>query len=161
MPATLLLLLRWLVATLAWLAVSSAQASDAQPLSADPALEARVMQIAEELRCLVCQNETIAASQADLAVDLRAQIRVRLARGEQAPDILAFMVDRYGEFVRYRPAFNRTNALLWIGPFLLLAVATLAGVQSVKLHRLRVRPALDATEQRRAAALLGTSGEAP
>ena len=98
-------------------------ARDAAPLDADPALEVRVMAVAEELRCLVCQNETIAASHADLAVDLRKQIRTQLAQGRNEAQILDYMVARYGEFVRYRPAFNAMTALLWAGPFVLLAMA--------------------------------------
>ena len=95
-------------------------AREAAPIAADPALEARVMAIAEELRCLVCQNETIAASNAGLAVDLRAQIRERLAGGESAEQIRAFMVQRYGNFVLYRPPLEPATWLLWAGPFLLL-----------------------------------------
>ncbi len=102
------------------LTTPSAHAGQAQPLADDPALEARVMQVAEELRCLVCQNETLAASQADLAVDLRRQIRERLAQGEPPGRIVDFMVARYGEFVRYRPALTASTALLWFGPFALL-----------------------------------------
>ncbi|CAN5298348.1 cytochrome c-type biogenesis protein CcmH [soil metagenome] len=105
------------------LATPPALARDAAPLDADPALEARVMAVAEELRCLVCQNETIAASHADLAVDLRKQIRTQLAQGRSEAQILDYMVARYGEFVRYRPAFNAMTALLWAGPFVLLAMA--------------------------------------
>lgn len=105
------------------LAAPPAVAAEARPLATDPALEARVMQVAEELRCLVCQNETLAASQADLAVDLRRQIRERLQRGEPPAQIVDFMVARYGEFVRYRPALSATTLLLWFGPFLLLLLA--------------------------------------
>ncbi len=105
------------------LCVPPAFARDAAPLDADPALEARVMAVAEELRCLVCQNETIAASHADLAADLRKQIRTQLAQGRSESQILDYMVARYGEFVRYRPAFNAMTALLWAGPFVLLAMA--------------------------------------
>ncbi|CAN5906024.1 cytochrome c-type biogenesis protein CcmH [soil metagenome] len=105
------------------LVTPNALARDAAPLDADPALEARVMAVAEELRCLVCQNETIAASHADLAVDLRKQIRTQLAQGRSEAQILDYMVARYGEFVRYRPAFNAMTALLWAGPFALLAMA--------------------------------------
>jgi cytochrome c-type biogenesis protein CcmH len=109
---------------------SSAPAAtrQAQPMSADPALEVRVLKVAEELRCLVCQNETIAASHADLAVDLRKQIRVKLTEGQSERQILDFMVERYGDFVLYRPRLSATTVLLWVGPFLLLlaAVAVLA-----------------------------------
>jgi cytochrome c-type biogenesis protein CcmH len=139
-----------------------AQATEATPLAADPALEARVMRVAEELRCLVCQNETIAGSQAELAVDLRQQIRSQLRQGRSEAQILDFMVQRYGEFVRYRPAFNPTTALLWIGPFVLLALAAFVLAKNLRRRHLDAPPAeLDAAEARRLAELLGTHAAAP
>src|SRR3546814_899706 len=81
------------------------------------------MDIAGELRCLVCQNETIAASHADLAVDLREQIRHRLAQGQSREQVVGFMVRRYGDFVLYRPPFKPVTWLLWLGPFVLLIAA--------------------------------------
>jgi cytochrome c-type biogenesis protein CcmH len=107
-------------------------AKDAQPLAADPALEAQVMAIAEELRCLVCQNETIAASHADLAVDLRKQIRIKLQQGQSESQIKAFMVERYGDFILYRPPLKTRTWLLWGGPFLLLLVAATALVLNIR-----------------------------
>jgi len=95
-------------------------AQEARPLAEDPVLEAKVMRIAEELRCLVCQNETIAASHADLAVDLRKQIRQKLQQGQSEQQILDFMVQRYGDFVLYRPPMKPQTLLLWWGPALLL-----------------------------------------
>lgn len=114
--------LRRSLAALALLAAAHAVcAREATPLAADPALEARVMAIAHELRCLVCQNETIASSQAGLAVDLREQIRERLRQGKQPEQIRAFMVERYGSFVLYKPPFEPNTWVLWVGPFVLLA----------------------------------------
>lgn len=134
------------------LAAPSARAGQAQPLADDPALEAQVMQVAEELRCLVCQNETLAASQADLAVDLRRQIRERLARGEPPGRIVDFMVTRYGEFVRYRPALTASTALLWFGPFLLLLLVVAVFAAHWRNRRragaLAVQPLSDAEQQR-------------
>lgn len=95
-------------------------AREAAPATADPVLEARVMRIANELRCLVCQNETIAASHADLAVDLRNQVREMLRQGKNESEIYAYMTARYGDFVLYRPPLKETTALLWFGPALLL-----------------------------------------
>lgn len=95
-------------------------AREATPVAADPALEARVMALAEELRCLVCQNETIAGSNAELAVDLRNQIRVQLTQGRSRDDILNYMTTRYGEFVLYKPPLRAGTVLLWLGPFGLL-----------------------------------------
>ena len=114
--------LYWLLAGLACFA-TFADAKEATPESDDPVLEARVMAVAEELRCLVCQNETIAASRADLAVDLRKQIRIKLKAGASKQQIIDFMVARYGDFVLYRPPLKPTTLLLWLGPFLLLALA--------------------------------------
>lgn len=143
------------------LAVSAfaTQANEATPLAADPALEARVIRVAEELRCLVCQNETIADSQAALAVDLRQQIRLKLKQGESQAQILDFMVQRYGEFVRYRPAFNPTTALLWIGPFALLALATLVLAMNIRRRRADAESLeLSEAEARRVAELVGNGG---
>ena len=118
-----------------------AQAKVAPNISADPALEARMMVIAEELRCLVCQNETIAASHADLAVDLKNQIRLKLKEGQSQKQILDFMVERYGDFVLYRPPLKTTTVLLWLGPFTLLAIAVLMLVVNVRRRRRIAQPA--------------------
>jgi cytochrome c-type biogenesis protein CcmH len=103
-------------------------AADAAPATSNPALEAQVMAIAVELRCLVCQNQTIADSHADLAVDLRREIRTMLEKGQSQRQILDFMTERYGDFVLYRPPVKSTTLLLWVGPALLLVggVGTLA-----------------------------------
>lgn len=99
----------------------------AEPAKApDPALEARVQAISAELRCLVCQNQTIADSNADLAVDLRRQVREMLASGKSEREVIEFMTARYGDFVLYRPPLKASTALLWAGPGLLLAGAGLA-----------------------------------
>ena len=105
----------------------SALAKEAVPSAEDPVLEARMMRIAAELRCLVCQNQTIADSSAGLAVDLRNQVREMLARGENDKQIIDYMTARYGDFVLYRPPLKSTTALLWFGPavFLLGGVITL------------------------------------
>ena len=125
-----LLVALWLACAPFW-----ATAAEAPPLADDPALEARVMAVAEELRCLVCQNETIAASHADLAVDLRKQIRVKLGEGQSPQQIVDFMVERYGDFVRYRPPLKPTTVLLWAGPFVLLALAVVVLVLNVRRRR--------------------------
>jgi cytochrome c-type biogenesis protein CcmH len=85
----------------------------------DPAVEARVKALGEELRCLVCQNQTIADSAAPLALDLRNQIRTQIGQGRSDDQIRAYMVERYGDFVLYKPPFKATTALLWVGPFAL------------------------------------------
>jgi cytochrome c-type biogenesis protein CcmH len=102
------------------LCLSVASANEAAPAAADPVLEARMLKIATELRCLVCQNQTIADSHADLAIDLRQQVREMLQKGMTDQQIAAYMTDRYGDFVLYRPPFKSTTALLWVGPGVLL-----------------------------------------
>ena len=129
-------------------------AKEAQLMAEDPVLEARVMAIAEELRCLVCQNESIAASHADLAVDLRKQIRQKLKQGQSQQEILDFMVQRYGDFVLYRPPLKSSTWLLWGGPFLLLAVAVLALGLTIRRRRTLSAAPLGADEAERVRRLL-------
>ncbi|HEY6133558.1 MAG TPA: cytochrome c-type biogenesis protein [Rubrivivax sp.] len=114
-----------------------AQPKEAAPAAADPVLEARVMAIAAELRCLVCQNQTIADSHADLAVDLRKQVREMLQKGQTQAQILDYMTARYGDFVLYRPPVKSTTALLWFGPAVLL-VGALAVFITVLRRRSRL-----------------------
>jgi len=103
-----------------WTLAGSALANEAAPLAADPVLEARMTRITAELRCLVCQNQTIADSNADLAVDLRRQVREMLRKGDDDAKIIQYMTDRYGDFVLYRPPVKATTMLLWFGPALML-----------------------------------------
>lgn len=111
-----------LLASLA-LAAGTALAAPATDTATDPALEARVNAVSAELRCLVCQNQTIADSHADLALDLRQQIREMLAKGQTDREIMDYMTQRYGDFVLYRPPFKATTALLWMGPAALMVFA--------------------------------------
>jgi len=138
-----------LAATASW-----AFAKEAAPAAADPALEQRVMTLASELRCLVCQNQTLADSNAPLAEDLRNQVREKMRQGTSDSEIVDYMVARYGDFVLYRPPLKLTTLLLWFGPLLLLAGGFLVLVRRV----LRRRPAQDleitASERKRAAELL-------
>jgi cytochrome c-type biogenesis protein CcmH len=108
---------RLLALLLLALAVASGWARQAQPLADDPAVEQRLISIAEEMRCLVCQNESLAASRADLAVDLRKELREQIRLGRSDEEIRDFMVSRYGDFVLYRPRVKPLTWLLWIGPF--------------------------------------------
>ncbi len=129
-------------------AMCGAGANQAASLAADPVLEARVMKVAEELRCLVCQNETIAASHADLAVDLRKQIRSQLSQGRSEQQILDFMVERYGDFVLYRPALKATTLLLWVGPFALLLIAAFTLARAIRRRQLSAAPLAPADADR-------------
>ena len=103
-----------------------ALAREAAPTAEDPVLEARVLEIAAELRCLVCQNQTIADSHAALAVDLRNQVRDMLRRGESRQSIIDFMTARYGDFVLYRPPVRSNTWILWFGPAALLVTSMAA-----------------------------------
>ncbi len=124
----------------------------------DPVLEKRVMDISSELRCLVCQNQTLADSNADLAVDLRNSIREQLGRGASEREVLDFMVARYGDFVLYRPPLKATTLLLWFGPFLLLGL----GIFILARRLLRKRPEeqqMSDKDRARAAQLLDSMKE--
>jgi len=142
------------------IACSPGYAREAAPTAADVVVEKRMVAISEELRCLVCQNESLAGSQADLAKDLRREIREQIAQGKSDKEILDFMTGRYGDFVRYRPPLKSTTFLLWFGPFLLL-VAGIAALGIILRRRgKRVAEAtLSAEEQKRAEALLSLGGE--
>ena len=118
---------------LSWSALALGQAEEvAKP---DPVVETRMKALAEELRCLVCQNQTIADSHAPLALDLRNQIRTQIAQGRSDAQIRDYMVERYGDFVLYRPPFKATTALLWVGPFALIAIG--AGIFFFMVRRRR------------------------
>jgi cytochrome c-type biogenesis protein CcmH len=135
-------------------------AKDAQPSAADPVLEARVMALSKELRCLVCQNETLADSRADLAVDLRNQIREQMKAGKSDKEIIAFLTDRYGKFILFRPPMDPTTYLLWFGPFVLLLGGLLVLFRYVKQRReLIVDQPLSAAERSRAESLLKAPGK--
>ncbi len=136
-------------------AVQLAGAADAVPTAADPALEARVHAIAVELRCLVCQNQTVAESTAPLAVDLKDQVRQQLRAGKSEAAILQFMTERYGDFVLYRPPLKASTLLLWGGPALIL-LGGLALFWATLRQRARAAPLATPTakERDRAAGLL-------
>jgi len=114
----------------------------------DPATEERLKALAEELRCLVCQNQTIADSHAPLALDLRNQIRTQIAEGRSDEQIRGYMVERYGDFVLYRPPLKATTVLLWVGPFALLGFGIAAFY--VIARRRRAAPAPEALPAARA-----------
>jgi cytochrome c-type biogenesis protein CcmH len=132
----------------------------ARPLADDPELEKRVMNLSEELRCLVCQNETLAASQADLAVDLRREIREQMKAGKSDKEIVAFLTARYGDFVLYRPPVRPTTYLLWFGPFIFLVIGLGVLYRYLKRRReLTNQPTLSPEEHRRAQELLKVAPE--
>jgi cytochrome c-type biogenesis protein CcmH len=148
-------LLGWLLCT-----PFAASAQSAQPTTDDPVANKRAVALSEELRCLVCQNQTIADSHAELAVDLRRQIREQIAQGRTDEQIVDFMVDRYGDFVLYRPPLKATTLVLWFGPPLLLLLGIIFLMRYLSVRRKRVeQPPLSATERSEAAALLGGGDE--
>jgi cytochrome c-type biogenesis protein CcmH len=122
-PVPLLILLLWSVA---------AFGIDSEPPFADPTLQARYEALTHGFRCLVCQNETIADSNADLAGDLRRQVHELVASGKDDVEIRSYMVERYGDFVLYKPPVRRSTWLLWAGPFVLLLIALITVVTVVR-----------------------------
>lgn len=147
---------------IAWIALAGvgAWAKDAPALAADESVEKRLISIAEELRCLVCQNESLVASRADLAVDLRRELRAMIKQGKSDAEIKTFLVERYGDFVLYRPPVKPTTWLLWLGPFVLLAagIAALFAYLRRRSRALEEAPLSD-EEARRAEALLKEDGQ--
>lgn len=138
------------------------QAREAAPTAFDPVAHERVVQVSEQLRCLVCQNQSIAESNAELAVDLRNQVIEQVKAGKTNKEIIDYMVERYGDFVLYRPPFKSTTYILWIGPIALFLIGL--GAFYVNLRRRKrvvaseAKP-LTADEQALAADLLGEKKE--
>lgn len=116
------------------LALAVGVAAAAAP-DADRALDKRAQRLEQQLRCLVCQNQTIAESNAPLAVDLRKQVREQMEKGASDQDIIDYMVARYGDFVLYRPPFKARTVLLWAGPFVLLALGAFLAWRRVTRRR--------------------------
>jgi cytochrome c-type biogenesis protein CcmH len=135
----------------AWALALAAGAAAAQ--GGDRALEERAARLEHQLRCLVCQNQTIAESNAPLAQDLRQQVREQMEKGASDQDVIDYMVARYGDFVLYRPPFKATTVALWVGPFVLLALGALLAWRRVARRR-APEVELSAAERERAARLL-------
>lgn len=143
--------------TFVFAAGCAAIAKEAQPSAADPVLEERVMKLSRELRCLVCQNETLADSRADLAEDLRTQIREQMKAGKSDKEIINYLTTRYGKFILYNPPVDPTTYLLWFGPFVLLLGGLLLLFRYVKQRSgLIAESPLSAEERRQAEALLAS-----
>ena len=137
-----------------------AHAGEAKDLAADPVLEKRMIALAENLRCLVCQNESLASSHAELAEDLRREVREQLSKGKSDKEIIEYLVARYGDFVLYNPPMKSYTILLWFGPFaLLLAAAGLLLFQLRKRRQSIPEVALSAEAQERATLLLNNDKE--
>ena len=131
-----------LVAIFALLLAATAAAREALPESQDPVLEKRVVKLTSDLRCLVCQNQSLADSHADLAIDLKNQVRAQMQAGKTDAEIRHYMVARYGDFVLYDPPFKARTVLLWAGPFVLLLI----GLGGLAIYLRGRRGKLDAVE---------------
>ncbi|TAF98933.1 MAG: cytochrome c-type biogenesis protein CcmH [Betaproteobacteria bacterium] len=135
----------------------SACASFAQPAN-DAALEARVKALSSELRCLVCQNQTIADSDAAVARDMRDQVRTQLRAGKTEAEVKTYMTERFGDFVLYKPAFKLTTLLLWLGPFLVLTLSIFGFIRHVRNRSaVAAEPALTERDRLRAQSLLNAN----
>ena len=149
---------RWLTIVLFALGASvfgGLQAKEAAPRAENELTEKRLIAISSELRCLVCQNESLSGSNAELAQDLRREIRSLINEGKSDNEVMEFMVSRYGDFVRYRPPLKGTTLLLWFGPGVLFVVALAALVRTLRRRDKMLKDAsLSAEEQRQADALL-------
>ena len=137
-------------------------AGDAKDMAEDPVLEKRMIGLAENLRCLVCQNESLASSHAELAEDLRREVREQMRKGMNDKEIIDYLVARYGDFVLYDPPLKKSTLVLWYSPFILLLIGA-----ATLIHKLRKRMSQDAEEaklstedMRRAAELLNQPTEA-
>ena len=125
-------------------------AKEALPNAEDPEIEQRLVRLAEDLRCLVCQNESLAGSKAELAADLRREIRAQMKAGKNDREVIAYLTERYGDFVLYRPPFKPVTWLLWLGPVLFLAIG--GGAWYMTLRRRRDAQVAPVDEKKLAAA---------
>lgn len=144
---------RWWLLCFLFMGIASAFAADEPLQFEDPIKQERYQHLLEELRCLVCQNQTLADSHAELAQDLRKQVYKMVDDGQDVPAIIEFLVARYGDFVLYRPPVKATTVLLWFGPFVLLGVALFSVFRFVR-NRNTAAVVIDAAERERLARLL-------
>ena len=141
--------------------VAPAQVRRPEPVKGDAALEERLHKLSQQLRCLACQNETLADSRADLAEDLRDEIREQMKAGKSDKEIISFLTERYGQFILYRPQVTPTTYLLWFGPFVLLLAGLAVLFYYIKQRRNMItEQPLSAEERKRAEEMLrSTSGK--
>jgi cytochrome c-type biogenesis protein CcmH len=133
-------------------------AKEAAPVAEDPEIERRMIALSEDLRCLVCQNESLAGSRADFANDLRREIREQMKANKSDKEIVDFLVARYGDFVLYRPPMKPTTLFLWFGPFLFLIIGSIILVVYLKRRRKQIEePVLSEQQRKQAEALLEES----
>ncbi len=145
----------WLALVLAFQFALPSHANEAAPLAEDPVVEQRMISIADELRCLVCQNESLASSRADLAQDLRREVRELIKSGKSDQEIRDYLVARYGDFVLYRPTVKPITWMLWFGPFLLLLGAVVVVARLIRRKQRQGKPPeLDAAQRAKVQSLL-------
>jgi cytochrome c-type biogenesis protein CcmH len=153
--------MKWLLVIIL-LIPSLVAAEEARPLADNPQVEARLKTLAVELRCLVCQNQTLADSNAPLAEDLRREVREMITKGMSDREIIDFLVQRYGDFVLYRPPWKATTTLLWLGPFLLLIAGATALVLALRSRQKKLtNVTLSEAEHNRVAQLLSEGVNRP
>ncbi|HEV7856763.1 MAG TPA: cytochrome c-type biogenesis protein [Herminiimonas sp.] len=158
MPKSIVQWLLWFACGAVLLLALEVHAQQEIPLEKDSVLEKHVTHLSEQLRCLVCQNQTIADSQAPLAIELKEEVREKLARGASDKDVIDFMVQRYGDFVLYRPPVKATTLVLWFGPFLLLLFGFIFLIFKLRQPRTTIQK-LTPADEKRAAALLADESE--
>ena len=157
---------RLAILTVALLTALASPAFAVQPdeVLDDPALEARAREISKDLRCVVCQNQSIDDSNAELARDLRLIVRERLVAGDTDDEVRTYVVDRYGDFVLLSPPLNAATVLLWVGPAIILLLGVGVAVASYRRHgraAATAGPDLDAEEKNRIGELLNDDGDRP
>ncbi len=152
--------MKYLLIILITLLPTFSYAGQAKDMAEDPVLEQRMVHLAKNLRCLVCQNESLASSRADLAKDLRQEVREKMKQGMTDQQIIDFLVSKYGDFVLFDPPMKRDTILLWYGPFALLLIGLAGLVYQLRKRKNSVPEVhLSAEDAQRAAALLNEPKE--
>ena len=154
--------MKYLLILLLCLLPTFSYADEAKDLAEDPVLEKRMIGLAENLRCLVCQNESLASSHSDLANDLRREVREQMRKGLSDKEIIDYLVSKYGDFVLFDPPMKKATLILWYGPFALLLIGAGVLVYQLRKRKKQIKEAdLSAADAQRAAALLNEIPESP
>ncbi|WP_435626814.1 cytochrome c-type biogenesis protein [Candidatus Ferrigenium straubiae] len=154
--------MKYLLILLMCLLPALSHAGEAKDMAADPVLEKRMIGLAENLRCLVCQNESLASSHADLAEDLRREVREQMQKGMSDQEIIDYLVSRYGDFVLYDPPMKKSTLVLWFGPFILLLAGAGMLIYQLRKRKSQIPEAeLSAEDAQRAAELLNETPASP
>jgi len=132
--------MKCIIVFLMGICIGLANAGEASPMAEDPVVEARLVYISQELRCMVCQNESLSSSRAELADDLRREVRDLIRANKSDQEIKDFLVSRYGDFVLYRPEVKPLTWVLWFGPFVVLLMAAIFLLAYLRQRRLAVHP---------------------